>query len=234
MDTFPTDLLPPRGLRYWLAGVSVTGGAAMVGPGQFADWSAGGWWCADYDLGALTKPLTMKLYRAILMRISSGATEIIVPIVDDPQLPWGPDGRQDPPTSSHSDGAPFSDDSLYVQTTINYVLTEPLEERATSATIRRLGGGELTGGEYFTLIHPTARDRAYLIEGLERDGDDYRIDFGPPAREHAFVNDLADFEKPRTVMRLIPEAGGAWPTIERPFKASPSLKFVESFDYLLD
>ena len=233
---FPSALLRPNSLRPALIGQTVGGGATLVGPEQSAELSGGGWWTLDYGLGDRPGVVRLKLIRALLMRMSTGGGEVVMPFLDEPQAPW-PDanGVRGPVLTSFSDGASFSDGSLFSQPGIVFNLAQPLAENAGEAQVTRVLGGDLIGGELFTLEHPVAGPRAYCVDSVEQTGDDaFTFGFGPPAREAAGAGDLADFANPRCVMRLVNGSGDAWPTITRGWKAASTLRFVESFDYLME
>lgn len=232
---FPGSLLRPRSVKPGLVGKLVDGGTALVGPGQSAELSGGGWWTLDYDLGNRAGPERLKLIRAVLMKLANGATEMVMPFVDEPQAPW-PGTARGPTLTTFSDSSVFSDGTLFSQPTIDFRLTADLAENATTATVTRLVGGELIGGELFTLDHGGAIGaRVYCVSGLEQTGaDTFDLEWGPPARGAALADDLMDFEQLRCVMKQVPGTAEAWPTVTTGWKASASLRFVESFDYLLE
>lgn len=230
---FPTALLRPGSTRPALIGQTVGGGTTLVGPEQIAELSGGGWWTLDYDLGDRPGVVRLKLIRALLMQMQGGASEIVMPFVDEPQAPW-PGAERGPILTPFSDGSTFSDGGQFSQPRIVFTLVEAIAENAGEAIVTRAAGGDLIGGEFFTLVHAGAGARAYCIDSLEQTGPDtFAIGFGPPARGAAAAGDLADFQNPRCTMKQL-AAGEAWPTITRGWKAASSLRFVESFDYLAE
>lgn len=231
---FPGDLLRPRSLKPALIGQTVGGGATLVGPEQVAELSAGGFWTLDYDLGDRRNPTRLKVLRALLTQMRGGAVEIVMPFCDEPQAPW-PAGVRPGTTvlTPFSDGATFSDGSRFSQSPIVFQLEAAIEENATEAVCRRLAGADLVGGEFFTLVHAEAGDRAYCLGEVEALAPDlFRIGFGPPARGPSAAGESVDFANPRCTMRLQTASGEAWPTVTAGWKASASWRFVEDFDYL--
>lgn len=236
---FPGALLRPRSINPGLMGQSADGGPSLVGPSQSAELAGGGWWTMDYDLGDRPGANRLKLIRALLMRMQNGAADIIMPFCDEPQAPW-PGAERGPALTGYSDGSVFSDRSRFSQGRIDFRLNADLEENATSASITRVSGADLTGGELMTLVHSevgigatfAAEDRVYCLDSVEQTGaDTFDIHWGPPTRGPSRAGDLADFERPRCVMKQI-SAGPSWPTVTAGWKAASALRFVESFDYL--
>lgn len=237
---FPGALLRPGSIRPALLGQDVGGGATLVGPEQSAELSGGGWWGLDYDLGDRPGVNRLKLIRAMLMQMRGGTAEIVMPFVDEPQAPWpsgygpGTPGGVGPFLTPFSDGSLFADGSQFSQPRIVFNLTAAIAENAGEATLTRISGGELIGGELFTFDHPIAGPRAYCVDSVEQTGAEaFTIGFGPPVREAVAADVLADFENPRCVMKLL-ASGSAWPTVTRGWKAASSMRFVESFDYLAE
>ena len=237
---FPGALLRPGSIRPALMGQDVGGGATLVGPEQTAELSGGGWWTLDYDLGDRPGVNRLKLIRAMLMQMRGGTAEVVMPFVDEPQAPWpagygpGTPGGAGPTLTPFSDDSPFSDGAMFSQPRIRFTLAAPIAENATEATLTRVAGGDLIGGELLTFDHAVAGPRAYCLDSVEQTGaDTFTIGFGPPAREAEGAGVLADFENPRCVMKML-ASGSAWPTITRGWKAASSMRFVESFDYLAE
>ncbi|HEY1630794.1 MAG TPA: hypothetical protein VGF56_05730 [Rhizomicrobium sp.] len=229
IETFQNTLFPSVGLQWALAGTVVTGGQPISGPPPAPDISGGGWWTAQCDIKLLTSTAEIRMWRALAVRLGSGAVPIVVPVIDVAQ-PW-PAGFTGAALVPHSDGSPFSDGSLYETGIISYAVTGDASLRATSMQVTRSMGSAIKGGEFFTLTGPTYGDRLYLIGAVtDVDGDLFSISFLPPLREDYADGTFADFQKPRCTMKLSASAlSSIWPKIERPYRGQPSITFEETF-----
>lgn len=229
---FPLASLPVGSFRAALIGSDETGGAALGGPGQVVDWSAGGFWAFELSGLQLWEPDHFRLYRAILMACRGGG-EVDVPIIDDPQRPF-PEGMMDSAPVPFSDGAFLSDGSGFLSADLAYTVEEAVQEGDVVMTLRRSIGEPLRGGEYLTLVHAVAGPRAYCIEtvGTEDANGVFEIAFGAPMREDAAAGMAADLQRPRCRSRLLTPWSEAWPKVEAPFEAEVGLRFVESFAHL--
>lgn len=234
MDTFPICSFPPSERRLMLAGMVADSGPALVGPGQSIDWSGGGWWVLSYGGMLLRTTVQRKLWNVMMMRMGGGSTEIIVPFLFGELAPLPVGQAPGPVLTTHSDGTSFSDGGLYSQSGLTFTLEGAIEDGDTSARVRRVAGGDIIGGEPFTLVHADAGPRAYMIEGVtavEGEADLYDIDFGPPSRGAAADGDLVDFDNVRSVMTIL-NASEAWPTRQHRTPTPAQATFVESFTYL--
>lgn len=229
---FPLAAFPAGTFQAMLLGSDETGGAAVGGPGQVVDWSAGGLWAAELTGIQLWEPDHFRLYRAILMACRGGG-EIDVPIIDDPQRPF-PDGLTDSGPTTFSDGATFSDATGFLGEDLEFTIEQGGLEGDVVLTLRRRIGAPLRGGEYFTLLHAQAGPRAYCVETVTGEDEDgvFQVAFGAGLREDVVAGARADFQRPRCRMRLLTPWSEAWPRITPPFDAEVALRFVESFAHL--
>lgn len=229
---FPLALLAPGTFQLWPAGTLIGGGAALAGPGQTVDWSAGGWWMGKLGDIRVSKPDQHRTLRALLMHAASGG-EIVMPIIDDPQRPMD-DPSLGPNAVRFNDGSRFSDGSAFRSGRIHFELAEDAMEGDTVLKLRRSTGRALLGGEYWSFDHPEAGPRAYCIQDMdvETAGQVREVVFGVPLRTDLKAGADANFETPRVTMRLASSPQEVWPVIRPPFRSDVSIGFVESFDYL--
>jgi hypothetical protein len=229
-ETFLPDMFPLTRLRWRPVGVAVTGGQPISGPPDTAETSGGGWWRCDMTIKRLSTPREIRQWRAFLGRLGNGTTPIIMPVVDICQ-PW-PNGYTGAlPGVPHSDGAPFSDGSLYQTRSIAYELVDDVPLRAQQLRLRRKTGGILMGGEYLTISGPLYGPRLCCISQVVAvAGDVFTVDvsgFPLPREDYAAGTD-ADLETPRCMMKADVESlADAWMEIERPFRGQPRISFVE-------
>lgn len=231
---FPRDLLQPASFQIWPMGQLIGGGAALAGPGQTVDWSAGGWWGGRLEGVRVSRPEQHLVLRSLLMHASTGGL-ITMPIIDDPQRPMI-DGLVDTGPVRFNDGTAFSDGSVFTSRKIIFELAENGREGDTEIIMRRRDGNSraLIGGEYWSFDHPQASHRLYCAEAVEREtaSGRFAVRFGVPLRTDMARGAFADFEAPRLTMKLIGDPREAWPVIRRPFRSDVVLQLVESFDYL--
>ncbi|WP_374322628.1 hypothetical protein [Brevundimonas sp.] len=229
---FPLTLFPVGSFQAWPAAQKIGGGAALAGPAQTVDWSAGGWWVGEIGGVELWTPDHFRVWRAMLMHHASGG-QLVMPFIDDPQRPMD-DPALGPTTSRFNDGTSFSDGSAFAFARISFELAEPAREGDTTAIIRRLVGRPLLGGEYWSFDHPEARHRVYCIEALDDEDASGRreVQFGVPLRTDLDSGAFADFERPRLTMEVAGDPQSYWPNVKPAFEAEVGFRFIESFDYL--
>lgn len=229
---FPLALFPVGSFQAWPAAQRVTGGAALAGPAQTVDWSAGGWWVGEITGVELWTADHFRTWRSMMMHHASGG-QIVMPFIDDPQRPMD-DPSLGQAVARFNDGTAFSDGGTFQSANIQFELDEPAREGDTSAVIRRLAGRPLLGGEYWSFDHPDARYRVYCIEDLGDEDTNGRreVQFGVPLRTDLAAGALADFERPRLTMEIVGDPQSFWPNVKPAFEAEVGFRFIESFDYL--
>lgn len=197
MLVWPIELFPAANVRWRLQGVALLGGQSVAGQQRFARTDGGGLWVCEMSGVWIRTKQQIKAVRALEAAMDGGATEIVVPSCDcnlGPNVPIG-EGFEGVP---HSDGAPFSDGSLYVSDPYNATVG-PASLRAVTLTLNDGFGQYIEGGESFSIEHETLGWRRYVIAGVN--GDDITI--RPPLREAITGDTDVRFCKPLCVMRLI-------------------------------
>lgn len=227
MASFPILDFPVEGLRWWPTFANISGGPALTGPGQVAEISGGGWWMAEMDGLDLGDEAAIRQWRAVMMRAAQGVEAFVLEMLNWPLAPTVGG-------VPHSDSAPFADSAEYATGAIVAELAASAALRATTVeiTVDPATASTLYGGEVFTIVHPTMRERIYLIdEVLGRVGDTYEVTIGPPLREAAAAETEVDFNRPRCLMRVKDADKGAWPRITAGWSARvQSITFEEAFD----
>lgn len=199
----------------------ISGGVSLSGIEDTIATDGGGFWRADADSVALhtrDKIMTMRAFGAATY---GWIDPFIFPICDARHQPTR--GKQKVP---HSDGTPFSDETLYASPDCEvYVAVDaPLRATQIQLDIASLGR-PLIGGERFTIVHPTWRDRAYEIgRVISQTSTSAVIQFHTPLREAVTAGTAVDFNNPRFVARA---AQGASAPLSNPKFATGSIRFVE-------
>jgi hypothetical protein len=226
---FPPSLLRERSTRWALTGNTITPGQTSAGAFPVARMDGGGLWVAELGNVVLSTADHIRTWRAIAAAADGGAEPIIVPSCDkltfpaplvdgEPVYSWG-----DIP---HSDGTLFSDGSGYYLPVVEAEAASDATLRATTMDITMTVGGELRGGEVFSIEHPTMGWRRYEIASVDEDGD--TITFRPPLREAVSAGTALEFDQPKCLMRLASGDAMALTLDMRRF-GGPSATFVEWF-----
>lgn len=237
MDTFPSLIFPPQKLRWRIGGSPISGGQPISGPASTGDLSGGGWWIAEMTNVQLTKLPQVLAWRALAGRLRNGAVAMTLQCLDyGAPYPTGVSLDQPPappsaPFVPHADGSPFDDGSLYRSGSISSALVFNAALRSTTIVIGFYYGGPLRGGELFSITGALYGKRMHLVTRVTDDGSGlFTVDIIPPLREDHLSGDVIEFEDLGCVMKLSQSAiDSVWPTMEPPFKASPSVVFEESF-----
>lgn len=217
LKLFSTSIFAPDGVDADIEKRVISGGTALNGEEDEIATDGGGRWFFEITEPYLDDPSTGKAWRALSAYLDGGARPVIVDICDCRYQPS--DGSALVP---HSDGTPFSDDSLYESGGAGTTITAAAALRATSIQLDMSELAEpLIGGERFTIDHPTYRARLYQI--AEVDGSTVTI--RPPLREAVTAGTLISF-KQRCVMRL---DGDMRSPTTLGFMESPGARFVEHF-----
>ena len=189
-------------------GSTISGGTSLSGFEDVIRTDGGGFWRADFtgsDFGDRDdngRAETLA-WRALNAGMQGGAVAVDVEFCDRLHQPV-----YDAVRVPHSDGTPFSDDSLYrsagAECTVASVINGQAGGlRATILDIRLTSERALLGGERFSYEGRNGWGmRAAEIYSLEdRGGGVTRITFQPPIRGGIAAGDLLDFDSVRCRMR---------------------------------
>lgn len=180
MFEWPICLFPPKPVRWRLQGVALSGGVSTGGTASMARTDGGGLWVCEMSGVWLRTREQLKEARAIEARLDGGVTKLIVP---DRDFHLGPR----PPGVNWPISATATAAAL----------------RATEITIDFEHGAPATGGEHFSIDHPTHGRRMYRIsEVVERLSTTQTVKIRPPLREAISDSTLIDFDRPSCTMRL--------------------------------
>ncbi|KQX18427.1 MULTISPECIES: hypothetical protein [unclassified Sphingomonas] len=220
MLVFPTWRFPFKSKDFDIDLSTISGGVALNGSEDMIATDGGGSWSADLGSADLYTRDRVMLWRAFKSALHGGIDPFVFPACDARHQPRAPSVLV-----PHSDGSPFSDATLY--SGADGALTAGAALRATQIAISHSLAEPLIGGERFTIVHATMKDRCYQIGRiLAQDSTSATIQFHPPLREATEADTSIDFTNPRCVMHLdgamrAPLAGPRW--------ATGSVRFVEDF-----
>lgn len=216
---FPTGLFGFLSKDIDIERQTLTGGTALSGEQDVVSTDGGGRVFAAFGDGNAVDRSTVLAWRALLTNLEDGVAPIIVPFCDVRHTPYGAMHRV-----PHSDGTPFSDESLYrgaddpVAST-----TAPADLRATQIAYTIEAAQPLLGGEWFAIEHPTKGWRAYRIASI--DETDGTLRFRPPLREAVPAGTSLEFAAPRCLMRQEPKSASSLTTGRA---SQPAIRFIEA------
>lgn len=221
MMVWPWEVLAPVEERWWIAGAAARGGQTVGGTMRMARLDGGGLWMGEQSF-FFACPEQIRVARAIEALMDGGASEIVA---WSHELPFMPQGGV--PAVPHSDGSPFSDQSLYAGLGFTLRAVGPAPLRATRLTV----SGDLSrlrGGERFSIIHPTMGYRRYQLGKIEGS----EITIRTPLREALTGNETLDFGRVGCVCRMI-NADEFMGALKLNNTVAAVAKWMESFDGLV-
>lgn len=230
---WPDALSRENSLQWRLAGGVISPGTSGLDGSPLVRTDGGGLWTATLTDVTIKTAAQVRLWRALAALLDNGAASIVLPLCDRRQMP-APLVNGRPvytlPTVPHSDDALFDDGSGYRSNVITAKLSSTAALRSTSIKIEVDVGGDLQGGELFSILHQTIGWRLYVIgTAVKTSAGNFTCSIRPPLREGTARTTPVEFDKPRCVMRLAAEDGMKLPLdLRRTGQGSPS--FVETFD----
>lgn len=221
MLVYPTCALGIYAKDVRIETARISGGTSLSGIEDTIATDGGGRWVAEADSIALHTRDKIMMTRAFFSATSGGIDPFIFPICDARHQPTR--GKQKVP---HSDGTPFSDETMYSSPDCEVYVAADAPLRATQLQLDITSLGKpLIGGERFTIIHDTWRERAYQIGRIiSQTATSALIQFHTPLREAVTAGTAVDFNNPRFVARV---DGQMSAPLTNPKFASGSIRFVE-------
>lgn len=222
MDVWPLEQLWPSSVVWRRALVKRAGDNTMslVNIGGTTD--AGGRWVCE-----MTVPLLdvqqIKLARAMAEGTDGGTIPLIVPYLNeaDAPYPYGVPAESVP----FGDGSTFGDGTEFAGSSID-ITASAADLRATVLTINQVASAPLTGGEFYSITHPTFGKRLYTI--IRVNGDVIKV--RPPNREEFGDDTPLDFDTPGCVMNLTSAEESIQPITAGAYMSSLNLQFIEELD----
>lgn len=218
---FPTCFLGIYAKDVDIETARISGGVSLSGIEDSIATDGGGRWVGTADNVALHTREKIMTWRAFKSATGGGIDPFIFPICDARHQPTR--GKQKVP---HSDGTSFSDDTLYSSADCEVYVAADAPLRATQIQLDIASlGRPLVGGERFTIVHDTWRERAYQIGRIiSQTSASAVVQFHTPLREAVSAGTAVDFNNPRFVARV---DGQMSAPLTNPKFASGAVRFVE-------
>lgn len=235
----PPQLWKQTANEWNLIGSQVNSGQTVSGIFSSARLDGGGAWSASinpflYGSYFSRDGDTHRAYRSFRTIANGGATPVVVPRIDIIQ-PWALDAFGNEIRALDTIGVPWGEDIQWGDD-VNWGGSDRLIhiESATGAAlhstamrVRILAGGDLKGGEDFSIDHPNKDWHLYEIGTAVPLGSSlWDITFLPPLREAVSIQIPLEFELPRCVMRLTSPASANY-KLDAPWFSTPSMNFIE-------
>lgn len=233
---YSLETLPPKKMRIDIIGSAIEGGRTQEGFGRAIDYSGGGMWKVEYQDVIFQSPAAHRYYQALRNRLNGGTRSVVVPLLTDWVAPVAPGEDLWLNGIPHDDGSLFSDLTGYRQSTITAEVAEDAAQAAGTVKIRLLNGGDLAGGETFSIYHAVKNHRAYSIPLGDIDDIEtevggatvYTIGIRPTLREAIVAGQNVEFARPRCLMRLPAGSTLPWEVGSR-WISQISIPFIEAF-----
>ncbi len=204
-----------------LAGQSLGGGRSISGTSQSISTDAGYW---KIDLGNVNvwDAESLRAWRRIEGLLDGRANTIDIPLIDNTRA-WG----VGPDYVPHSDGTPFSDETLYANEP-DATLGAAAGLRATTLVIAKAVPFWLNGGETLSLEHAEPfGNRWYRVKQVTaQDDETVTVTITPPLRAPIASGARVELAEPCCRMRLAEPEGMAAEFAQGWF-GQPSVSFVE-------
>lgn len=237
-ETLSVRLLRPARAFIDIAGAGVEGPRSLTGVAQAINIGGGGLVTVRFENcrphNESNEPL--RYLSRLAGHLNGGVRSIWVPIWNDLFFPSPAGWRRGDDLNRYSgyyDGSDFSDGSQFSQSTLTGVMSAAAALNASELTAYLYGSGDLIGGEWFGVWHPTRGKRVYQIREIvdqEETGSSERLatfKIVPPLREAVAIADELEFFRPECEMRLAPGTSISLP-IEPAGLPSVDISFVES------
>lgn len=197
MKVFPTCTFAPNGTEPYIDRRVISGGTSLSGDETLIGTDGGGRVVLEMNDFDLDEPEVANAWDMLDALMDGGLVPMAVPFCDGRHQPaYFFDGVP------HSDGTPFSDESLYETpgSDVTLAVDAPLRAAVLQINIALLDGAPRG---WFSIDHATWRHRAYKVaEVLAVTPTTATIRIRPTLREATAAGAELDFANPRCTMRL--------------------------------
>lgn len=236
--TVPIMYLRPTRASFDVIGSSIDGGTNSTGESISIEIGGAGRVAATYERCVLQAddPERHEIINWLGARMNGGFRFANVEIINDGIGPFPIiRGKRRPIISGipHSDGALFSDNSGYSQTTVYGTVTSNAVVGAGVIQFQVFGAARpLRWSDWFSILHPTKGWRAYRYWEVQAvtagTNPIYTLAIAPALREAVAVGTRVELARPMCVMKFPKGFTLPW-DYEGWYQSRPTLQFVEAF-----
>jgi hypothetical protein len=229
---FPGVILWETRVSWEITSQLVGGGQTAAGVSPVTRIDGGGAWKMTMEEIPLAVEDARRAWRSVSAICDGGSNPMVIPFRVPPEVPY--------PTVSaalltsysdipHTDNVLFESGVGYQVGTIDATLSVAAEIGETNIVIDIAYGGDLEGGEHFSIDHPVLRYRLYRIRTVKDNGDGtWNVSIRPGLRADTPADTKLNFDHPKCVMRLL--TGNAMDaTFEGVWVSRPTVSFIEAF-----
>jgi hypothetical protein len=229
---FPPSLMRESKAQWELVNNTTGGGTTAAGLQPIGGIAGGGLWkCTMQNIPLVTAD-QVRAWRALEAICDGGAQPIIVPMCDKRFYPAPVVGGARVVSYYpvlHEGGVPFESGVGYHFDVVDATVVEDAALRATSLLINIAYGGDLRGGERFSIDNVINRWRLYGIRtAVDQGSGNWLISIRAPLRNAVVAGTRLNFDQPKCVMRLEKPDSMAL-MLEMRQRGSASVSFLEAF-----
>lgn len=222
---WPTKLLAPAEARTNLVPFTRSGGTSLGGVTPKTRTDLGHWEIDLVDIPVLTTA-QRRAWKAIRSILSGGSGLVIVPAWSIDTAPYASGDFEPPGLVPHSDGASFSDGTLYSQNAISIISEDNVPIGATVMRVRIINGATDIAGTSFSYKHAL-----YEIGNIEGGNDVLkRVRITPSVRQVIPAGADLNFDMPTCICHLADDRGMDGGITADHFE-NRTASFIEATDY---
>jgi hypothetical protein len=228
---FPTHLFNPTSFKPTKGRRVISGGRSLADVDDVVETDAGGYWTWTLAGISLYTPRLLKLWDAWDTHLGGGAVECWLPVgsVETSPRPSAGWGRMTPSNLVWDGDEFFPTDVRRASPYIVARATAATAMGATSLSLEITQGARVTGGERFSVQHPSGPGLYAIERVLVANGQAATVKFWPPMRADVGNNTPLNFDWPMMRARLQPSFDMAG-EIENGRMATVQATFVEATD----
>lgn len=220
---FPVRLFCPPSLSARLDGGAIVGGASAGEDASIEAMDSGGRWVMEFGEVPLWTREKVHAWRSFVTAADMGAMPVIIPSWDRLYQPYASPKFEGSTTFGQ---VVWRDTPLWDADEVQATVTAEAAQFATEVSFSFVGG-EIVGGEQFSIYGPRYGWRLYRIVRISAEVDGVKTAvIRPPLREWADAGQALNFDSPRCTMRC---DGDLSEVIELLRLGRGTARFVETF-----
>jgi hypothetical protein len=228
---WPICLLRPQAASANVVPFTRSGGASLGGIERTVRTDLG-YWAIDYNSVVVQNRHRdqWQTWQAIRQKLGGRVGLIAVPVQSAVSAPFS-SGRFEPSGSvPHDDDTPFSDETLYSQSSIVVISEGATPIGATIIRLRIIDAAQNLAGVRFSFNHALYETGPVL----EIEGDVWTVPIWPSVRELIPSGSDLEFDMPTCLCRLVQDRGMDIQSDYLRKSTYPSVSFLEATDYWND